>query len=110
MSEFIQYLHELFADFGPIQSRPMFGGHGIYHDGVMFAILANDVLYLRSDDKTRPRFEDIGATPFIHIRQGKAVTMPYHEAPDDMLDNPADAAVWATLAWEAACRAAREKK
>lgn len=105
MSEFVDYLHELFVGFGPISSRSMFGGHGIYHDDVMFALVVDDTLFLRTDEQTRPRFEEIGSVPFVHIRQGKAVTMPYHEAPDVMLDDPVSAAVWGTLAWEAAQRA-----
>ena len=107
MSEFVDYLHELFVNFGPISSRRMFGGHGLYRDDLMFGIVVRDTLYLRTDDSTRARFEDIGATPFIHFRQGKPVTMPFHEAPDTMMDDRISAAVWATLAWEAASRAGK---
>ena len=40
MSDFMDYLHEVLADFGPITTRRMFGAHGIYRDGLMFGLLA----------------------------------------------------------------------
>ena len=50
---FIAYLHDLFADFGVISTRAMFGGHGVYHRGVIIAIVIDDGLYLKTDEVTR---------------------------------------------------------
>jgi DNA transformation protein len=47
MSEFTDYLHEVFEDFGAIRVRRMFGGEGVYHQGLMFALVANERLYLK---------------------------------------------------------------
>ena len=46
---FKNFVRDLFADFGPVTIRNMFGGAGVYADGVMFAILAEDTLYLKTD-------------------------------------------------------------
>ena len=48
MSDFMDYLHEVLADFGPITTRRMFGAHGIYRDGLMFGLLAQGCLYLKT--------------------------------------------------------------
>lgn len=48
MSEFVNYLHEVFESFGPISSRRMFGGYGIYHEGLMFGLVADERALLRA--------------------------------------------------------------
>lgn len=51
MSEFITYLEEVFNHFGPIHTRKMFGGYGVYSRGTMFGLVADDMLYLKVDAK-----------------------------------------------------------
>jgi DNA transformation protein and related proteins len=50
MSEFVDSLDEVVAQFGAISAKHMFGGYGIYHDSVMFGLVADDVLYLKADE------------------------------------------------------------
>jgi len=61
MSEFVEYLNEVFADFGVIRYRKMFGGYGIYHNDLMFGLVADDQLYLKTD------IENIAHEVFIVI-------------------------------------------
>ena len=46
-NEYLTYLHDLFADFCPVTTRAMFGGHGVYRDGVIIGIVIDDTLYLK---------------------------------------------------------------
>lgn len=105
MSEFVDYLKEIFSSLGPITSRKMFGGYGIYHDGVMFGLVADDILYLKADKETVPEFEAKGLTPFQYTKGNKLVKMSYYLAPEEALENPEDAEYWARLAYNAALRA-----
>ena len=105
MSEFIQYLHEVFERFGPIQSRRMFGGYGIYHQGVMFALVADDMLYLKVDQDIISHFEALGLPPFEYNKQGKLMKMSYYQAPDEIMDDRDLAASWAQRSFAAARRA-----
>jgi DNA transformation protein len=43
MNESIDYLHEVFDAFGPIRARRMFGGWGIYHDGLILGCMPQGV-------------------------------------------------------------------
>ena len=104
MSEFVEYLTEVFVDFGPIQTRKMFGGYGIYHQGVMFGLVADDTLYLKVDDTIKPYFETKGLPPFEYDKGDKVVKMSYHVAPDDILDDPQEAAIWAQRSFDVAAR------
>lgn len=110
--EFIQYLEDQFVDFGAVDIRRMFGGSGIYRDGVMFGLVSSDVLYLRTDERNVADFQGRGMKPFIyqHKNNKKPVEMPYSEIPDDVLENPELLADWSRKAFEAALVAKRDKK
>jgi len=79
---FKDFVRDLLADFGPVTIRNMFGGAGIYADGVMFAILVDDTLYLKADEASRRAFETEGMGPFTYEPAGKGpIAMPYWEVP-----------------------------
>lgn len=83
---------------GPVSSRSMFGGHGIFLDGVMFAMVdSSGSCLLRADDASRPRFEAQGSQR--HAR------MPYWGIPDPVLSDDETLLEWAGQAIEAAIRA-----
>jgi len=105
VSEFVTYLHELLARFGPVTARRMFGGHGIYHDGVMFALVVDDCLYLKADEANAGEFQRRGLAAFEYTRRGKTVRLGYYQAPGEMLDDPGEARDWARRSFEAALRA-----
>ncbi len=108
-NEFVEYLIELLQDFGSVTARAMFGGYGLYHEGLMFGLVADDTLYLKVDDQSRSTFEAEGLEPFMYVKNGKAMAMSYHQAPAEALENPREMQHWATLAYEAALRAPRKK-
>ena len=109
MSEFTNYLHEVFARFGPVSARKMFGGYGIYHEGVMFGLVADDILYLKADANSRDKFLARGLGPFEYEKNGKRVAMSYYLAPEEILEDPEAARTWAKLSFDVA-RRAREKR
>ncbi|CAL94908.1 TfoX/Sxy family protein [Azoarcus olearius] len=110
MSEFTDHLVETFAALGAVRARRMFGGHGLYLDGVMFGLVVDDVLYLKADAQTLPRFAELGLPCFEYARNGRTVQVSYHRAPDEVLESPDAAAQWGRLALAAALRAARPAK
>lgn len=104
MSEFITHLNDVFKHFGPIHAKRMFGGYGIYHNDLMFALVADDVLYLKADAESAASFEQLGLTRFEYIRGGKITRMSYYTAPGEIFDDPDLAKAWAARAYEAASR------
>jgi DNA transformation protein and related proteins len=106
------HISELFAQFRPVSVRRLFGGAGLYADGVMFAILSKDVIYLKADDGTRAAFEREGCAPFSYqTKGGKRAIMSYWRLPERLYDDPDELAVWAEQALAVARRstAARTK-
>lgn len=107
MSEFVDSLEEVFAGFGPIRTRRMFGGYGVYRDGLMFGLVADDVLYLKADGQSVGAFRELGLAPFEYEKNGKKVKMSYYAAPEAIFDDPERARAWAARAFEAALRSRR---
>jgi DNA transformation protein and related proteins len=109
-SETVEYLVELMRPWGAVTAKSMFGGWGLYREGLFFALVADDVLYLKTDDETRAAFEAQQLEPFVfRTRDGTGTAMSYRRAPDEALENPEEMARWARLAYEAALRAAARK-
>ncbi len=106
-NEYVDYLLELMAPAGGISARAMFGGHGIYKDGRMFGLVADDVMYLKADSQNLDAFTTRGLGPFLYVGKntGKPVAMRYHRCPDDALESPALMADWVRIAFAAALRA-----
>jgi DNA transformation protein len=100
---------ELLAASGAVQVRSMFGGHGLYVDGLFVAIVAFDRLYLKADAATRDRFTAAGCAPFVYEGAGRTVTLGYFTAPDEAMESPAQMQPWIRLAIDAAVRARSAK-
>ena len=88
----------------------MFGGAGVYCDGMFFAIIGDDDLWLKVDDVNRADFEEAGLAPFEVEMNGKTGTMSYYNAPEEIYDDHEALAHWAGLALGAARRAKTPKK
>ncbi len=107
--ELRQHVLDFLEGMGPVAARRMFGGAGIYLDGVMFALLTGgDVLYFRTDGGNRARFEDAGMEPFVPFADGR-MTMPYHRAPPEVMEDADEMCDWGRSAWEAAKRNRKQK-
>jgi DNA transformation protein len=108
-SEFVEFIIETLALFGPVIAKRMFGGYGLYLDGLMFALVADDVLYFKADEVSRRTFERAGSVPFTYAKNGKDCKMSYYTAPDDALEDAQELSMWAQKAHDAALRAHKEK-
>jgi DNA transformation protein len=104
MSDFIPFVQELLEDWASVSARRMFGGYGLYHEGLMFAIVMEQRLYLKVDEVNRPEFEALGLAPFTYAMKGRDVALSYWAAPDAIFDEPSVAVRWARSAWDAALR------
>lgn len=108
MNEFVDYLHEVFELFGPIRARKMFGGYGIYRNGLMFGLVADETL-LKADAENASFFEKKGLSKFEYKKGEKVVKMSYYRAPAGIMEDREEAAMWARRSYEAALRSQRSK-
>ncbi|MCR9122722.1 MAG: TfoX/Sxy family protein [Phyllobacteriaceae bacterium] len=101
------YLKDLFAPFGPITIKRMFGGQGVYCAHGIFALVAFDRLYLKGDDQSSPAYEAEGMERWVYEghKNRRPTAMPYWQAPDEALESADAMEPWARLAVETAHRA-----
>ncbi|MBB4845597.1 DNA transformation protein [Paucibacter oligotrophus] len=107
--EFTRHCAELLEGLGPVRTRRMFGGHGVYVDDLFVAIIIDEQLYLKTDAQSRPQFEAQGCQPFRYQREGETHSLGYYRPPEEAIDSPALLRPWARLAQEAALRAQAAK-
>ena len=100
-----EHIIELFAAFGRVSVRRLFGGYGIYADGTMFALASRGVIYLKADDETAAAFAREGQGLFTYGAKGKRMVMSYWRLPDRLYDDPDELAGWARAALTVARRA-----
>jgi len=103
-NSFIPYLLEMLNGFGPVRAKRMFGGYGIYKGGIIFAIVVDDTLYIKADDRNRKLFEDKGLPRFSYKRRAKDCYMSYYMAPEEALEDRDELYYWAAKGYEAALR------
>lgn len=105
--EFLDFLQEALRGLGPVDARRMFGGAGLSVEGLTFAIVVDEALWLKVDDETRATFEAEGCEPFGYTAKGgRRVVMSYQRAPDRLLDDADELVAWGRMALAAARRAA----
>ncbi len=107
-----EHLADLFFSLGPITIRRMFGGKGIYHQGLIFALdMSDGRIMLKGDTQNAGDYEAAGCERWTYQRSGRKPTaMPYWNAPDEAMDDPDAMTPWARSAFAAALRADEKKR
>ncbi|PCH62037.1 MAG: transcriptional regulator [Gammaproteobacteria bacterium] len=108
--EFVSYIVELMQSIGLVHAKGMFGGHGIFLEGLMFGLVADRVLYLKVDKETESEFRVRGLEAFVYSKKGKELTLSYFQAPDEALEDGEEMNAWANKAYCVAIRAALKKR
>ena len=102
-------IQDVFAAIGEVKVKRMFGGHGIYAEGLFFAIEGGKEIYLKTDERSAPEFRAAGSTPFFYEMKGKAASMSYWKLPASAYDDSDELKRWCALALRSARDAAAEK-
>lgn len=94
--DFLVYVVEdLLGNLEGVASRAMFGGYGLYKNGMIFGMIVYGVLYFKVGDGNRPAYEKLGSKPFTYMHGNKKpVQMSYWEVPEEIMDDRAEIANW----------------
>lgn len=99
---FVAYVSDQLRPWSDVAARRMFGAHGIFRDGLMFGLVHDDTLYLRTDGQNVGDFRALGAQPFSYRRNRRTVALDYWAVPGEILDDGERLAAWAEKAYRAA--------
>ena len=92
--DFIEYILDQFSVWGDVSVRKMFGGAGLYREGKVFGLIADNVLYLKVDATNRDKYVEAGSEPFKPYPTKPAMSS-YYEIPPDILEDPEELIEWA---------------
>jgi len=105
-----EFIRDLFQPFGAVTVRRMFGGAGLFADGVMFGLVSGGQIYLKADATTVTWFERECCGPFEYsTKHGKRALTSYWRLPDRLYDNADELAQWARHAVKSAHEVAAPK-
>lgn len=91
---FVRFVLDQLEGIDDVSPRSMFGGTGLYAGTVFFAIIFDDVLYLKVNDSTRKQYERAGMKPFKPY-ENRPTTMQYYEVPVEVLEDSEELTKWA---------------
>jgi DNA transformation protein len=109
-NSFVTFVQDQLHDLG-VSPRRMFGGYGLYHQGVFFAIVAGDQLYFKTNEQNRSDYVENGMGPFQPNE--KQTLSSYYEVPVEVIEDGEQLAEWARkaiAAQEAEKRSGKGKK
>lgn len=109
-NSFVQYVTgDLLREMGGVTARAMFGGYGVYKDGIFFAIIDNDQLYFKVDATNVKEYQEHGSQQFEYQSPKGPMPMAYWLVPDDVMENPRLAVEWADKSYQISLRAKKLK-
>ncbi|UCE04741.1 MAG: TfoX/Sxy family protein [bacterium] len=100
------YILEQLESIGNVTAKSMFGGFGIYINGVFCALIADDILYFKVDESNRSDYESVGMKPFKPFGND-SYTMQYYEVPIEVLEDRETLRIWVDKAQAVAKRKGR---
>lgn len=81
------------VDVRSITHRKMFGGVGIYCDGVFFAVIDDDRLFFKVDDVNFPEYQAFGMPQWVIVGSNGG-PMPYYEVPEQVQEDGPKLGEW----------------
>ena len=107
--EYVAHIVDLLQFFGPVESKSLFGGFGVFLEGLMFGLIAGNELYLKVDGQNRQDYKDLGLQAFSFRKNGKQFKMSYYQTPQEAMEDAELLSAWASRSYGAAMRADAKK-
>jgi len=107
--EFTNYVVDLMQSIGPVYVKRMFGGYGLFLDGLMFALVSDSLLYLKADTENKDNFIKNNLSAFSYVKKAKVCNLSYFQSPEDALEDAEIMHNWARASYAAALRATAKK-
>lgn len=110
-SEYTEYVLELLEPIGPVRISRFFGGVGISHGLVQFAMIMGNSLYFVVNDNTRQKYEKVGMTSFSYTtKKGRVQVRKYFELPEEILTDTEQLRLWASESIQVAAKTKKPNK
>jgi DNA transformation protein len=105
--QYLAYVLEQLAALSSVSSNRMFGGVGLYSDGLFFGLIDDDTLYFKTSPENIDQYRSRNMPKFMPFPDKTGAVMGYHQVPADVIEDPETLVAWArqsvavALAWQA---------
>jgi DNA transformation protein and related proteins len=100
---YLTFVVDQLSALGRVTTARMFGGVGLYCDGSIFGLIAEDILYFKVDDGSRPAYEQRGMPALRPVAsKPQLVSKNYYQVPADVIEDLDTLCEWARHALSAA--------
>ena len=107
---YLDFLQDQLQELGPIRVKRMFGGASLYCHEVIFALVDDDILYLKASETTKKPFIEHGMPPFTYTAKGKQMQMAYWQVPEEIIHDADTLVEWSKIALSVAASTQKSKK
>jgi DNA transformation protein len=90
---FRDYILEQLAELDGVTFRKMFGAYGLYLEKRFFGVIDSDMLFFKTDESTRGKYQKAGMKPFAPTPD--QVLKNYYEVPTEVIEDPKRLCEWA---------------
>lgn len=85
-NDFLDYVIDQLSNWGEINTKRMFGGAALYNDGLAFALVSNDVVYLKVDETNKDKYIQFGSSPLKPFKSD-AIVPSFYNVPDEVFED-----------------------
>ena len=104
-------VQEALEPMGTVTLRKMMGGATLYLDGIIFAIMVDGELWMKSDAEADAIWDTVSTERFtVTFKDGKVDSMNYRRAPSDVYDDAEAMRKWVSVSVEAGRRRVVKKR
>ena len=73
--------------FGKYEKRSMFGGVGIFHQDAMYALITNNILFLRGGSELDSKLIELNCKRFKHVKRNTTAVVNYFDITDLFIES-----------------------
>ena len=92
--DFFEFVQDQLSPWSKIDTKRMFGVLGLYREGLMFGIIAKNMVYLKVDESNKNKYIEAGSTS-LKVFKSNSEVPSYYELPVDVLENGDEFVEWA---------------
>ena len=93
--QYLAYVLEQLAALPAVRSNRMFGGVGLYSDGLFFGLIDDDTLYFKTGPDNVADYLSRSMPKFMPFPDKTGAVMGYHQVPADVIEEPELLVEWA---------------
>jgi DNA transformation protein len=93
--QYLAYILEQLAGLPAVRPNRMFGGVGLYSDGIFFGLIDDDTLYFKTGPANVADYLSRNMPKFMPFPDKTGAVMGYHQVPADVIEEPELLVQWA---------------